>query len=103
MLIKEFIQLLDKQINNVKEDILDLLTQTYSKDQEDRDHEGNQDQAEIRNIPISEAIQALQCLKLYELQHDQGQKSNILASALAVLLSEKSSPSLNLYFQEPFT
>jgi hypothetical protein len=77
--IQEFITPADEEISDSEGDILSHVIEAYSKDQEDQKNDEDQDDVEILAISTSEAIKALECLKLYELQQDQGQKSNILA------------------------
>ena len=75
--VNEFIQPLDEQIDNNIDNIFDFVIESYSYEESEA-VEDNSD-SEVPNIAISEAIKAIECLKLFELQQDIGEKGNILA------------------------
>ena len=78
ILLKEFIQPIDKQIINNKNDILNTVIKSYSQDLEDKDI-SDKNKVKAPKVTIFEAIQALERLKLFELQQETGEASNILA------------------------
>jgi DDE superfamily endonuclease len=76
--IDEFIQPQDEQIDDDLEDIMESLIDTYSQ-VEDYEESQPREEEEVECVSHADAIRALKSLKLYELQQDQGDRSNILA------------------------
>ena len=76
--LEEFIQPIDEQIIDNENDILNTVIESYSQDLEDKDM-SDEDEVEAPKVTIFEAIQALERLKLFELQQENGEASNILA------------------------
>ena len=76
--LEEFIQPIDEQIIDNENDILNTVIESYSQDLEDKDI-SDEDEVEAPKVTIFEAIQALERLKLFELQQENGEASNILA------------------------
>jgi hypothetical protein len=76
--VTEFVQPLDKQVIDDQDDIFDFIVESYSLDLDDQDEAIDND-IEAPKITISEAIKALDCLKLFELQQDIGERANISA------------------------
>ena len=78
LLLNEFIQPIDEEIVDIKSDILNIVIESYNRDLEDRDT-SDKEEIEAPKVTISEATQALERLKLFELQQESGEASNILA------------------------
>jgi hypothetical protein len=76
--VTEFVQPLDEQVIDDQDDIFDFIVESYSLDLDDQEEAIDND-IEAPKITISEAIKALDCLKLFELQQDIGERANISA------------------------
>jgi hypothetical protein len=76
--IEEFIEPLDEQIINSESDILDTVIKSYSQDLEDKDN-SDEEEIDIPRVTLSEAVQALEQLKLFQLQQETEGSLNILA------------------------
>ena len=73
--IEEFIEPLDEQIIDSEGDILNIVIESYSQDLEDNSDE---EEIDIPRVTVSEAVQALEQLKLFQLQQETGESLNIL-------------------------
>jgi hypothetical protein len=79
--INEFIKPHEEQINDDSEDIIESIINNYSQVEDNEESRFEEPDNEVEVISHANAIQALKCLKLYELQQpdEQGERSNILA------------------------
>src|SRR6266550_1005796 len=79
--INEFIEPREEQINDDSEDIIESIINNYSQVEDNKESQSEEPEIEVEVISHANAIQALKCLKLYELQQpdNQGERSNILA------------------------
>jgi DDE superfamily endonuclease/Tc5 transposase DNA-binding domain len=75
----EFIQPLDEQINDDINDIFDFIIESYSEDTEESEAINDEVDFEAPKVNISDAIKAIECLKLFELQQETGEVGNISA------------------------
>jgi hypothetical protein len=68
MSIEEFIQPVDKIINDNNDDIMASVVERYGADKEGEIEEIEDSDVEEEKVAISKAIRALKTLKLYKIQ-----------------------------------
>ena len=73
--IDEFIEPLQEVINDEDEDIFASVVERYSTDKEGEEEPIEEEDIEVEKVPIQEAIQALEVLKLWEIQQENGEVS----------------------------
>ena len=79
MSIEEFIQPVDEIIDDNDDDIIASVVERYSTDKEGEIEEIKDNDIEEEKVAISEAIRALETLKLYEIQQDDGDSITLQA------------------------
>lgn len=69
--VDEFLDIQEERVEDEEEDILDSVVQMYGNSQakEESDNEGD---IEVIEVSINDAIQALETLRLYEMQQEKG-------------------------------
>ena len=74
--VDEFLNIQEEQIEDREEDILDSVVQIYGNShvEEESDDEGD---IEVTKVSINDAIQALETLRLYEMQQEEGSTSTL--------------------------
>ena len=75
--IRDFIELLGKEVEDSAEDLIEQVAELYAGP--DRDAETDEDSSEQPQIKLDEALQALQKLRLYEEQQEDGERDLITA------------------------
>ena len=78
MNITDFINPKDEAIVDSTEDLVDIIVAQYQEEEEDQDDEG-QDEVVACQVTVSEAIAALETLKLYQEQKDGPVEQNLMA------------------------
>ena len=73
--IDKFIQPIKENIVDNNEDIIEVLVERYSIE----NTEEEESDIEIEKIEFKDAIKALELLKLYEIQQEDGKRSNLQA------------------------
>jgi hypothetical protein len=76
--IDEFLEPQEERIEDEEEDILESVVQMYRVTQAEEESEEEGDE-EFGRVSINEAIQALETLRLYELQQENGSRSTLHA------------------------
>jgi hypothetical protein len=76
LIIDEFLDIQEKQIEDEEDDILYSIVQIYRNNQagEESDDKGD---IEVIKISINKAIQALEILRLYKMQQEEGSMSTL--------------------------
>ena len=73
--IDEFIEPLQEVIEDGDEDIFASVVERYSADKEGEEEPIEEGDIEVEKVPIREAIKALETLKLWEMQQENGEIS----------------------------
>jgi len=76
--IEEFLEPQEERIEDEEEDIFESVVQMYSVVQAEEESEDEGDEEVVR-VSKNEAIQALETLRLYEIQQENGSQSNLQA------------------------
>lgn len=100
--VKEFINPTAKEIDDLDEDIMEAIVETYGQDQEDDIEEEGDEEIEPP-VSISEAIYALETLQRFELaREDRSQNIKALDSLArelsALQVSKKTQMTLDSFF-----
>jgi hypothetical protein len=74
--LDEFLNIQEERVEDREEDILDSVVQMYRNGQgnEESDDEGD---IEVTKVSINDAIQALETLRLYKMQQEEGSISTL--------------------------
>jgi hypothetical protein len=74
--LDEFLNIQEERVEDREEDILDSVVQMYRTGQgnEESDDEGD---IEVTKVSINDAIQALETLRLYKMQQEEGSISTL--------------------------
>jgi hypothetical protein len=72
--VDEYIQLPNERVEDEEEDIFESIVDRYSADTEDIIEELEEGEIEEEKVLIADAIKALETLKLFEIQQEDGAK-----------------------------